>query len=115
MLVVVLLVAPLTRTTSTPWWWPGCSWRLALRRPAGASRRRTDPACTSFNDRHETPKREELACGCHECGGHVVPACPVYEPVMSLLVLHRRVDDVVEGYCFAVSESPGRVTTGPAW
>ena len=36
------------------------------------------------------------------CDLHVL----VYEPVMYLPVLHRRVDDVVVGYCSAVSESP---------
>ena len=33
--------------------------------------------------------------------------------VMSLLVLHRWVDDMEAGYCSAVSESPGRVRNGP--
>jgi hypothetical protein len=52
----------------------------------------------------------------HECGGRVMPAYAVYEPVMSLLVLHRRVDDVVVGYRFAVSESPRRgERPAPAW
>jgi hypothetical protein len=46
------------------------------------------------------------------CGLHVLG----YEPVMSPPLLHRRVDDVVVGYCSAVSKSR---RTGeqsrPAW